>query len=117
MKDQIEDRKREHVFKMIDSPIGVLKLVGNDSGLAAILWANKDPRRVRLNIVGEDKTHPVLVEVERQLGEYFRGKRETFDLKLNFIGTPFQNKVWRRCSNSLRSNTVVWRNRPRARQS
>ena len=69
MKDQTEDRKREHVFKMIDSPIGVLKLAGNDSGLAAILWANEDPRRVRLNIVGEDKTHPVLVEVERQLGE------------------------------------------------
>jgi hypothetical protein len=33
--------------------------------------------RVPLNIVGEDKTHPVLVEVERQLGEYFGGKRET----------------------------------------
>jgi methylated-DNA-[protein]-cysteine S-methyltransferase len=94
MKDQIEDRKREHVFKMIDSPIGELKLVGNDSGLAAILWANEDPRRVRLNIVGEDRTHPVLVEVERQLGEYFRGERRAFDLKLNFIGTPFQNKVW-----------------------
>jgi methylated-DNA-[protein]-cysteine S-methyltransferase len=79
---------------MIDSPIGVLKLVGNDPGLAAILWANEGPRRVRLNIVGEDKTHPVLVEVERQLGEYFRGKRERFDLKLNFVGTAFQNQVW-----------------------
>ena len=117
MKDQTEHRKREYVFKTIDSPISVLKLVGNDSGLAAILWANEDPRRVRLNIVGEDKTHRVLVQVERQLGEYFLGERRAFDLKLNFIGTPFQNKVWRRCSNSLWSNTVVWRNRSRTRQS
>ena len=94
MKDPIEARKQEQFFKMINSPIGVLKLVGNAAGLAAILWANEGPRRVRLNIVGEDKTHPVLVEAERQLNEYFRGKRERFDLKLNFVGTPFQNKVW-----------------------
>jgi methylated-DNA-[protein]-cysteine S-methyltransferase len=94
MNDHIEDQKHELVFKMIDSPIGVLKLVGSEVGLAAILWANESPKRVRLNIVREDKTHPVLIEVERQLGEYFRGKRKAFDLKLNFVGTPFQNKVW-----------------------
>lgn len=32
--------------------------------------------------------------VETQLGEYFAGKRQTFDLDLNLRGTEFQLAVW-----------------------
>lgn len=82
------------VFKTIGSPVGELKLVGNDKGLAAILWANDRPRRVVLNVVGEQPEHPVLIETERQLREYFDGERKAFDLPLNFQGTAFQKSVW-----------------------
>jgi methylated-DNA-[protein]-cysteine S-methyltransferase len=88
-------RQRRYVYKTMPSPAGELKLVGSGDGLTAILWENDDPRRVRLNIVAEDKTHPVLVEAERQLNEYFSGTRQAFDLKLDFVGTEFQNKVWK----------------------
>jgi methylated-DNA-[protein]-cysteine S-methyltransferase len=37
----------------------------------------------------------VLVEAERQLREYFAGKREAFDLELDFAGTAFQRAVWK----------------------
>jgi methylated-DNA-[protein]-cysteine S-methyltransferase len=36
----------------------------------------------------------VLVETERQLGEYFAGKRRTFDVPLSFSGSDFQKQVW-----------------------
>src|ERR1700753_2931067 len=93
---QERNAKREAIFvsKMIDSPIGGVKLVGNDERLAAILWAADSPKRVRLNIVGDEPNHPVLIETERQLNEYFAGKRKAFDLKLNFVGTEFQISVW-----------------------
>ncbi|MGC1301657.1 MAG: methylated-DNA--[protein]-cysteine S-methyltransferase [Caulobacteraceae bacterium] len=83
-----------HVFKIVDTPLGALKLVGSDAGLAAVLWENDDPRRVRLNVVGEDADHPVLVETERQLREYFAAERKVFDLELAFVGTEFQKRVW-----------------------
>jgi methylated-DNA-[protein]-cysteine S-methyltransferase len=76
------------------TPVGTLTLVANDGGLAAILWENDRPARVRLHVVGEDDTHPVLVETERQLNEYFAGRRTRFELKLNPSGTPFQRAVW-----------------------
>jgi methylated-DNA-[protein]-cysteine S-methyltransferase len=85
---------KSHVYKMMPSPVGRLKLVASDTGLAAILWENDDPKRVRLNIVGEDPGHPVLVETERQLREYFAGKRQRFSVKMEFAGTEFQRKVW-----------------------
>ena len=36
----------------------------------------------------------MLVETERQLGEYFSGRRKAFALKLDPSGTPFQRSVW-----------------------
>jgi methylated-DNA-[protein]-cysteine S-methyltransferase len=86
--------QKDHFFKMIASPVGDLKLVASNDGLAAILWENDDPKRVRLNIVAKDDNHRVLLETERQLNEYFSGRRKTFDLTLDFSGTAFQKKVW-----------------------
>jgi methylated-DNA-[protein]-cysteine S-methyltransferase len=83
-----------HAFKIVKSPVGNLKLVASDKGLSAILWENDNPRRVRLPDVTENHAHPILVEVERQLGEYFAGRRRAFSLPLDFVGTEFQKKVW-----------------------
>jgi methylated-DNA-[protein]-cysteine S-methyltransferase len=82
------------VATKVASPVGDLTLVGNDAGLAAILWEDDNPRRVPLNIVGDAPEHPVLVETARQLDEYFAGKRTAFDLPLAFHGTAFQQRVW-----------------------
>jgi methylated-DNA-[protein]-cysteine S-methyltransferase len=81
-------------YKMMASPVGKLKLVASVRGLAAILWENDDPARVRIGPLVEDAAHPVLAEAERQLGEYFMGKRQAFDLPLDFHGTDFQKSVW-----------------------
>lgn len=83
-----------YVYKIIDSPIGKLKLVANGPRLSAILWENDKPNRVRLGPIQEDKDSPILAETERQLNEYFAGKRNCFELELDFVGTEFQKKVW-----------------------
>lgn len=86
--------RKRYVYKIVASPVGKLTLVATDDGLAAILWEKDRPSRVRLNIDVEDTNHPVLVEAERQLAEYFGGQRKAFALKLDMAGTPFQRKVW-----------------------
>ncbi|MBV9998052.1 MAG: methylated-DNA--[protein]-cysteine S-methyltransferase [Verrucomicrobia bacterium] len=86
--------KPNYVYKVIDSPVGKLKLVASQKGLAAVLWENDDPRRVRLSPVEEDTAHPLLAEAEQQLKEYFSGQRKSFSLRLDPVGTPFQNRVW-----------------------
>lgn len=83
-----------YFYKTLKSPVGELKLIASDKGLAAILWENDDPKRVRISAAEEDKSHPVLVEAERQLGEYFSGNLKKFSLPLDFTGTDFQKKVW-----------------------
>jgi methylated-DNA-[protein]-cysteine S-methyltransferase len=80
--------------KVIDSPVGQLKLVASERGLAAILWENDNPRRVPLGEVVDSDDHPVLLESERQLREYFAGHRKEFSLPMDFRGTEFQRRVW-----------------------
>jgi methylated-DNA-[protein]-cysteine S-methyltransferase len=80
--------------KTIGSPVGNLKIVASDHGLTAILWENDSPTRVRLGEMREDAGHPVLIEAERQLTEYFRHERRTFALPLDFRGADFQKRVW-----------------------
>jgi methylated-DNA-[protein]-cysteine S-methyltransferase len=84
----------KYAYKTTSSPIGNLKLVASDKGLVAILWENDNPKRVRLGDLVPNNEHPVLLETERQLKEYFQGKRKSFSLKLDLIGTKFQNDVW-----------------------
>ena len=50
-----------YAFKTMASPVGELTLVASGQGLAAILWENDDPDRVRLGDMREDAAHPVLV--------------------------------------------------------
>jgi methylated-DNA-[protein]-cysteine S-methyltransferase len=77
-----------------DSPIGVLKLVASSSGLAAVLWENDDPKRVRLGPTSENATDAILIEARRQLKAYFAGDLKVFTLRLDFRGTEFQKSVW-----------------------
>jgi methylated-DNA-[protein]-cysteine S-methyltransferase len=86
--------QKQHVYKRMASPVGLLTLVATDDGLAAILWENERPGRVPVNLAAEANSHPVLVETERQLTEYFAGQRTRFALTLDPAGTAFQRAVW-----------------------
>ena len=81
------------MWTIIDSPVGELRLVAHDGAITAIdfmpaLYAEGRPRGERSD------SDPLLVECARQLAEYFKGDRTTFDLPLAPAGTPFQVRVW-----------------------
>ncbi|CAG4914912.1 methylated-DNA--[protein]-cysteine S-methyltransferase [Paraburkholderia saeva] len=83
-----------YAYKVVNSPVGKLKLVAKGTSLVAILWENDRPNRVRLGEMVEVEHDAVLDETERQLKEYFDGRRTRFDLQLDFAGTVFQKQVW-----------------------
>jgi methylated-DNA-[protein]-cysteine S-methyltransferase len=81
-------------YTIVPSPVGKLKLIATDRGLAAVLWENENPNRVRLGTMVENPRHPILVQAKAQLGEYFAGTRTVFTMPLDMAGTAFQKKVW-----------------------
>ncbi|MEM0541414.1 methylated-DNA--[protein]-cysteine S-methyltransferase [Flavobacterium sp. j3] len=70
----------------INLPLGITKIVGDENGIAEIAILSEG------NL---SKTIPLeLQEAVAQLSDYFDGKRQDFNLKLNPKGTDFQQKVW-----------------------
>ena len=58
-----------YVYKIIQSPVGDLKIVASGKGLVAILWEKDNPRRVRLGELVRDDNEPIPLDTERQLAE------------------------------------------------
>jgi len=75
------------VERIIESPVGPLKIAGSDRSITGI-WLNCPGVAVR------DRATGVLAELEHQLAAYFAGTLTTFDLPLEPGGTAFQREVW-----------------------
>ena len=84
-------------YSTMESPIGTLYLIGTKDYLCQIkIHCPKEITRQDL---------PLFQEAQRQLKEYFSGKRKVFQLPIFFQGTPFQEKVWRSLLNILYGTT------------
>lgn len=81
-------------YQKISSPIGPLYLVASGEAICGITFENVWPSLKKKFPGVEEAESPILRKAQRQLNEYFAGKRKTFDLPLHFQGTPFQNRVW-----------------------
>ena len=77
--------------KKISSPIGILTLIASDTGLREVVFKNSSPKNESLKT---NNDHPILVRAEKELHEYFSGKRKTFSVPLEIEGTNFQKKAW-----------------------
>jgi methylated-DNA-[protein]-cysteine S-methyltransferase len=96
-------------YKEMHSPVGRLKLIANARALVAVLWECERPDRVKLDILALAPEHPILYEAERQLKEYFAGRRFDFDLPFEPNGSDFQKKVWQGLQNIPFGQTRTYR--------
>ncbi|KGT47804.1 MULTISPECIES: methylated-DNA--[protein]-cysteine S-methyltransferase [Acinetobacter] len=93
----------------MDSPVGQLQLVASRDALVAVLWDCEKPNRVKLATLVEDPEHPILKLAKQQLEEYFTGQRTSFEVPLDFAGTPFQKSVWQALLNIPYGETRTYR--------
>jgi methylated-DNA-[protein]-cysteine S-methyltransferase len=83
----------------MDTPIGWLTIESSEEAITLISLPREHPGpgRGRATMVEPDpgQLPPPLVAALDQLGEYFAGRRQSFDLPLELNGTDFQCSVWR----------------------
>ncbi|NCB41506.1 MAG: methylated-DNA--[protein]-cysteine S-methyltransferase [Clostridia bacterium] len=91
----------------MDSPVGMLQIVEKDGELTHVLFCSRigmkpiteQGHEVLAKVLGkreffQEKMTPLLKKTQKELEEYFKGKRTEFDLPLHPEGTPFQLKAW-----------------------
>ena len=81
-----------------DSPVGRILLAGCERGLTHLLFVDRSgtPLRAPRRPGGDDSSaaRRIVTETQKQLREYFAGRRREFDLPLAASGTEFQQAVW-----------------------
>jgi methylated-DNA-[protein]-cysteine S-methyltransferase len=82
-------------IKRVESPIGRIEVVSDGNAITslAIERAGHLPYEEL-----PEKTSKLLDLAAKQLGEYFTGKRHTFELPLSTHGTEFQQSIWNHLS-------------------
>ena len=83
------------------SPLGTLVMGATEDRLVLCDWLTRRDStsfisRIATNLRATvtDGYTPVIAMAEKQLDEYFSGRRKIFDLPLLLTGTPFQELVW-----------------------
>lgn len=80
------------------SPIGKLFLIASDKGLCEIAW-DKAPDAITVTTLqASTPAAKFLTQTQKELTEYFAGKRKKFTVPLDVQGTDFQKKVWNQLS-------------------
>lgn len=75
------------------APFGQLLLVAEHGKLEQVIFPNQEIHKIPKKSWIEDKTEFKIVI--SQFKEYFSGKRKTFSIDLNPVGTVFQKQVWK----------------------
>ncbi|MEE8837261.1 MAG: methylated-DNA--[protein]-cysteine S-methyltransferase [Eubacteriales bacterium] len=88
---------------VLDTPIGPLKIIASQDAVLCVeqtgresLDAGAQAGQIPADrILSGDASGELVKDCKAQLGEYFAGRRRTFDLPLSPEGTDFQKNVWR----------------------
>lgn len=72
--------------RVIDTPVGKLMLCADETGISALKFGAQSSRM---------DASPLLDTAQRELEEYFAGRRRAFSVPLSIHGTSFQERVWR----------------------
>lgn len=84
---------KEVVQWKFDSEVGPIYLEASETGLRGChLEKQKTPLIKSLNEAGAAKKY--LVQAESEITQYLNGKRKTFSVKIEIVGTDFQKQVW-----------------------
>jgi AraC family transcriptional regulator of adaptative response/methylated-DNA-[protein]-cysteine methyltransferase len=86
----------------IETPLGPMVAGATESAICLLEFTDRrmletqlETLRRRYGLPLLAGSSPLLEALEKELGEYFTGRRHGFDLPLDYPGTAFQRRVWR----------------------
>lgn len=90
----------KNYIRIIPTPIGSLLASCDNDAIVSIDFTDQSSI--------ENSEHHLLLQLEKELHEYFNGVRIAFTLSLNPQGTPFQLEVWKTLQNIPYGTTISY---------
>lgn len=83
-----------HVFTLVNTPVGLLQLIAKEARVTHVMWQNQHMEILNGQRVTREENNPALSQAREELEAYFAGKLTRFSIPLELEGTPFQKHVW-----------------------
>jgi methylated-DNA-[protein]-cysteine S-methyltransferase len=103
---------RQITVGRLSTPVGVLQIATAGDALLYVGWSRAQSRnpfdRWLRDRVTTERPSPALRATVGALRQYFAGRRRQFDLPVDFVGTRFQERVWRLISRIPYGETVSY---------
>lgn len=91
---------------IVETPVGALIARAGDTGLTHLLFARRSGSAKAAGGSAAAQRH--LGAIEAQLGEYFDGRRRTFDVQIQPQGPAFYLRVWRALADIPYGQTISY---------
>lgn len=77
----------KNYVRLIHTPLGKMIAAADENAITSLDFTNESE-------LIQNSDAPLLLRLDEELHEYFKGERKTFTLPLSPMGTPFQKGVW-----------------------
>ncbi len=107
-------------YTIVSIAVGEILVAGTERGICALIIAAHAAMLTARDTLQRYCPAPLvpdtgtLADVTAQLTDYLSGARQTFDLPLDLVGTPFQRRVWESLLTIPYGDTVTYRDLARA---
>jgi len=100
---------------VIPTPLGKMFAASTNKGICMLTFYNEQTIQKQIkklkkffdgDIMPAQNQH--FAVLKKELDEYFEGKREVFEVPLQLVGTPFQQKVWKILMAIPYANTISY---------
>lgn len=98
---RLRTARHEVILRTLGTPLGPMLAGATADGICLLEFNDRPMLPTQLDVLQRRLRqpfafgrHPLLDELQRQLDEYFAGRRSTFDLPLVAPGSPFQERTW-----------------------
>lgn len=100
------------VYSTMNSPVGELTILASDKAVYSLLWEKEcasEYGKTYFETLKINNKHPLILQTQQQLKEYFLGLRETFDVPIELVGTDFQVQAWQALRNIAYGETISYK--------
>lgn len=112
--EKLQNQLHAHYF---ETPLGTMLAIFTPKGLCLLEFCDRKMLESELLALRKNakanfvfQLNQQVEELERELNEYFLGKRKTFGIPLDLIGTEFQKSVWNLLLNIPYGQTKTYKN-------
>jgi len=88
-------------LKRIETMLGTMIACADENGICLLEFSDRKALPTELKSISKDLNanivqgeNPHFITLEKELSEYFEGRRTTFTVPLSPVGTSFQKQVW-----------------------